>query len=87
MPKGFLYLVAVMDWYSRKVLSWRLSNTRNTGFCVEALEEAIERYGTPEIFNPDQGSQFISDKLTGVLNVHDIRIRMDGKGHWITMCL
>ncbi|MBN2965622.1 IS3 family transposase, partial [Sulfurospirillum sp. T05] len=66
MQKGFLYLVAVMDWYSRKVLSWRISNTMDTDFCIEALEEAIEKYGTPEIFNTDQGSQFTSQRFTGV---------------------
>jgi putative transposase len=83
MAKGFLYLVAIMDWSSRKVLSWRLSNTMDTGFCVEALEEAIDRYGPPEIFNTDQGSQFTSDKFTGVLKAHDIKISMDGKGRWV----
>lgn len=83
MAKGFLYLVAMMDWSSRKVLSWRLSNTMDTGFCVEALEEAISRYGPPEIFNTDQGCQFTSDKFTGVLKAHDIKISMDGKGRWV----
>jgi putative transposase len=80
--KGFLYLVAVMDRHSRKVLSWRL-NTMDTGFCVEALEEVIARYGTPDIFNTDQGSQFTSDKFTGTLNAYGIKISMDGKGHWV----
>jgi putative transposase len=83
MPKGFLYLVAVVDWYSRKVLSWRLSNTMESDFCVEALEEALARHGTPEIFNTDQGSQFTSEAFTTVLSDHDIKISMDGKGRWI----
>jgi putative transposase len=69
-----------MDWFSRKVLSWRLSNTLDTSFCIEALKEAIERYGVPEIFNTDQGSQFTSDEFTAVLKSHKIRISMDGKG-------
>lgn len=77
---GHVYLVAVMDWFSRKVLSWRLSNTLDTSFCIEALKEAIERYGVPEIFNTDQGSQFTSDEFTAVLKSHKIRISMDGKG-------
>ncbi len=83
MARGFVYLVAVMDWYSRRVLSWRLSNTLDTSFCIEALEEAIENYGAPEIFNTDQGSQFTSDDFTGVLKEHGIKISMDGKGRWI----
>ncbi len=83
MARGFVYLVAVMDWYSRRVLSWRVSNTLDTSFCTEALEEAIERYGAPEIFNTDQGSQFTSDDFTGVLKEHGIKISMDGKGRWI----
>lgn len=83
MAKGFLYLVAVMDWHSRKVLSWRLSNTMDTRFCLEALDEAIERYGTPEIFNTDQGSQFTSEAFTGKLKAHQIQISMDGKGRWV----
>ena len=83
MARGFVYLVAIMDWYSRKVLSWRVSNTLDTSFCVDALEEAIEAYGAPEIFNTDQGSQFISEEFTGVLKRHDIRISMDGKGRWV----
>lgn len=82
MAHGFLYLVAIMDWYSRKVLSWRLSTTQDATFCVEALEEAIERYGCPEIFNTDQGSQFTSAAWTDVLKAHGIRISMDGKGQW-----
>ena len=82
MRRGFVYLVAIVDWYSRRVLAWRLSNTLTTDFCIEALEEAITRYGTPEIFNTDQGSQFTSAEFTGVLKAHDIRISMDGKGCW-----
>jgi putative transposase len=80
MNRGFMYLVAIMDWHSRKVLSWRLSNTMETDFCVEALEEAIRRYGTPEIFNTDQGAQFTSDDYTGLLKKHHIDISMDGRG-------
>lgn len=83
MAHGFLYLVAIMDWYSRKVLSWRLSTTQDATFCVEALQEAIERYGCPEIVNTDQGSQFTSTAWTGVLEEHGIRISMDGKGQWM----
>ena len=83
MARGFVYLVAIMDWYSRKVLSWRVSNTLDTSFCVDALEEAIEAYGVPEIFNTDQGSQFTSEEFTGVLKRHDVRISMDGKGRWV----
>jgi putative transposase len=83
MARGFVYLVAVMDWYSRRVLSWRVSNTLETSFCIEALEEAIENHGAPEIFNTDQGSQFTSDDFIGVLKEHDIRISMDGKGRWV----
>lgn len=82
MRRGFVYLVAIMDWYSRRVLAWRLSNTLSTDLCVEALEEAIVRYGVPEIFNTDQGSQFTSAEFTGVLKEHGIRISMDGKGCW-----
>ena len=83
IKKGYLYLVAVMDWYSRKVLSWRLSNTMDSRFCIEALEEAIERYGAPNIFNTDQGSQFTSLAFTEVLEKHHIKISMDGKGRWM----
>lgn len=83
MAKGFAYLIAVMDWHSRRVLSWRLSNTLDTSFCVEALEEAIQRYGTPKIFNTDQGSQFTSSDFTDVLKAHRIQISMDGKGRWV----
>jgi len=82
MRRGFLYLVAVIDWFSRKVLAWRVSNTLTTDFCLEAVREAIWRYGAPEIFNTDQGSQFTSAEFTGLLKRHDIRISMDGKGCW-----
>ena len=83
MARGFVYLVAIMDWHSRKVLSWKLSNSLDTSFCVEALEEAMEIYGKPEIFNTDQGSQFTSDDFTKVLKGNDIQISMDGKGRWV----
>jgi putative transposase len=82
MAHGFLYVVAIMDWHSRKVLSWRLSNTQDTAFCIEALREAIGRFGTPEIFNTDQGSQFTGAAFTGVLADNGIAISMDGKGAW-----
>jgi putative transposase len=78
--KGHCYLVAVIDWFSRKVLSWRMSNTLDSSFCVDALEDAIRGFGLPEIFNTDQGSQFTSDVFTGVLNDHGVKISMDGKG-------
>ena len=81
MARGFLYLVAIIDWYSRYVLSWKLSNTLDTGFCVEALEEALKK-GKPEIFNTDQGSQFTGEAFTGLLKQHGIRISMDGKGSY-----
>ena len=83
MRRGFLYLVAVMDWSSRKVLSWRVSNTMDVEFCVEALEEALARFGRPEIFNTDQGSQFTSSDFTDVLKAADVRISMDGRGRWM----
>ena len=83
MERGFLYLVAVMDWYSRKVLSWRLSNTMDAGFCIEALKEALATYGPPEIFNSDQGSQFTSTEFTDVLKQAEVKISMDGRGRWI----
>jgi len=82
MRRGFVYLFAVLDWASRRVLSWRLSNTMTTDFCIEAVEEAIARFGTPEIFNTDQGSQFTSMEFTGLLKQHGIAISMDGKGCW-----
>ena len=80
LRRGFVYLVAIIDWYSRKVLTWGLSNTMDAGFCVDSLEEAIEDYGTPEIFNSDQGSQFTSDSFTAVLIKNRITISMDGRG-------
>lgn len=83
MAKGFLYLVAIIDWFSRKVLSWRLSNTMDTSFCLEALEEALQHYGPPDIFNSDQGSQFTSTEFTQALLDRGIRISMDGKGRWV----
>ncbi len=83
MARGFLYLVAIMDWHSRKVLSWRLSNTMDCLFCIEALEEAFIHYGKPEIFNTDQGSQFTSSEFTGKLKREEIKISMDGKGCWV----
>jgi len=83
MRKGFLYLVAVMDWHSRKVLSWRLSNTMDADFCVLALEEALAKHGIPAIFNTDQGCQFTSFAFTNVLRSHGIRISMDGRGRWL----
>ena len=82
MRKGFVYLAAVVDWHSRKVLAHRVSITLETGFCIEAVEEAIRHYGKPEIFNTDQGSQFTSGDFTGLLKNHGIRISMDGKGAW-----
>jgi putative transposase len=83
MQGGFVYLVAVMDWYSRKVLSWEVSNSMDDDFCVSALESAIRIHGTPEIFNTDQGSQFTGKAFTDVLKDHDIKISMDGKGRWM----
>ena len=80
LPRGFVYLVAIIDWYSRKVLAWRLSNTMEAGFCVDCLEDALRRYGKPEIFNSDQGAQFTSDAFTGVLIQNGITISMDGRG-------
>jgi putative transposase len=83
MQRGFLYLVAVMDWATRKVLSWQVSNTMDADFCIEALEEALARFGKPEIFNTDQGSQFTSPQFTGVLRAAGVRISMDGRGRWM----
>ena len=83
MARGFLYLVAVVDWYSRKVLAHRLSNTLDADFCVEAAHDALERYGAPEIFNTDQGCQFTATAFTDVLKAHGVRISMDGKGRWM----
>ena len=80
MAKGFMYLVAVIDWYSRFILSWRLSNTLTADFCIEAVEEAFEKYGKPEIFNTDQGSQFTSNDFINLLLKAEVKISMDGKG-------
>jgi len=82
MRRGFLFLVAVMDWHSRKILSWRLSNTMHADFCIEALQEAITRYGKPDTVNTDQGSQFTCTDFIDVLKTHEIAISMDGKGCW-----
>ena len=81
MARGFLYLVAIIDWYSRYVLAWRLANTLDAGFCVEALEEALKK-GRPEIFNTDQGAQFTGEAFTGLLESHGVRISMDGRGSY-----
>ncbi len=83
MRRGFMYLVAVMDWATRRVLSWRVSNSMEADFCIEALEEALAKYGQPEIFNTDQGSQFTSARFTGVLEIKGIKISMDGRGRWM----
>jgi len=80
LSQGFIYLVAVMDWYSRYVLSWRLSNSLDSSFCIEALEDALMVYGLPEIFNSDQGVQFTSESFTGLLLANGIKISMDAKG-------
>jgi putative transposase len=80
LARGFVYLVAVIDWYSRKVLAFRLSNTLDSGFCVDCLEQALQAYGAPELFNSDQGCQFTSEAFTGVLKAQDIAISMDGRG-------
>ena len=82
MARGFVYLAAVIDWFSRKVLSWRISITMDKAFCIEAVEEALARYGRPDIFNTDQGSQFTSAAFTGLLLGNGIKISMDGKGAW-----
>jgi putative transposase len=83
MRRGFLYLVAIMDWASRRVLAWRLSNTMEADFCIEALGEALAKFGRPEIFNTDQGSQFTSPRFTGCLSGAGVRISMDGRGRWM----
>ena len=83
MAKGFVYLVAILDLYSRKVVAWRTNNTLTSDFCVEALQEALMRFGRPEIFNTDQGSQFTAEVFTDVLKAHDVAISMDGKGRWV----
>lgn len=80
MAHGFVYLVAIMDWCSRRVLSWRVSNTLDTSFCIEALEEALSGFGTPEIFNTDQGAQFASEAFASVVRSRGVKISMDGKG-------
>jgi putative transposase len=82
MTRGFVYLAAVVDWFSRRVLAWRVSITMDTSFCIEALDEALSQYGKPEIFNTDQGSQFTSEAFTGRLKEEGIQISMDGKGRW-----
>jgi putative transposase len=82
MAKGFVYLAAVVDWFTRRVLSWKVSITMDVHFCLEAVEEAISKYGTPEIMNTDQGSQFTSQAFTGLLKDNGIQISMDGKGSW-----
>ena len=82
MARGFVYLAAVVDWFSRRVLAWKLSITMDVSFCIEALEEALSNYGKPEIFNTDQGSQFTSEAFTGRLKKEGIQISMDGKGRW-----
>lgn len=82
MARGYLYLIAIMDWATRKVLSWRLSNTLDSRFCVDALKEALLRYGAPEIFNTDQGCQFTSEAFTSVLKTWGVKISMDGKGRF-----
>jgi putative transposase len=83
MRRGFLYLMAIMDWASRKVLAWRLSNTMDAEFCIEALEDALARFGKPDIFNTDQGSQFTSTGFTDALRDAEVRISMDGRGRWM----
>jgi putative transposase len=82
MARGFVYLAAVVDWFSRKILAWKLSITLDTAFCIEAVEEALQNYGAPQIFNTDQGSQFTSVAFTGLLRQHEIAISMDGRGAW-----
>ena len=83
MRRGFLYLVAIMDWATRRVLAWRLSNSMEVEFCLEALEEAMARYGRPEIFNTDQGSQFTSPRFTALLIDAGVKVSMDGRGRWL----
>jgi putative transposase len=82
MTRGFVYLAAVVDWFSRRVLSWRLSITMDVDICLEAVEEALARYGRPDIFNTDQGSQFTSAAFTGLLLENAIAVSMDGRGAW-----
>lgn len=83
MRKGFVYLAAVLDWATRRVLSWRLSNSLTTDFCIEAVEDALQRHGKPKIFNTDQGSQFTSQQFVNLIQGHGIQISMDGKGRWV----
>jgi putative transposase len=83
MRKGFVYLAAVLDWATRRVLSWRLSNTLTTDFCLDAVEDALDQYGTPEIFNTDQGSQFTSSEFVDLMQRRSIRLSMDGQGRWV----
>ena len=83
MAHGFMYLVAVLDWFSRRVLSWELSNTMDVALCVAALEEALGRFGAPDIFNTDQGSQYTSAAFTGILESHQVAISMDGRGRFL----
>ena len=83
MSHGFMYLVAIMDWHSRKVLSWRISNTMETGFCLEALQEAFQNYGRPEIFNTDQGSQFTSNAFVSAVEATGAKMSMDGRGRFL----
>lgn len=83
MKRGFVFLVAILDWSTRRVLAHRVSTSMSTDFCIEALEEALAKYGRPEIFNTDQGSQFTSEGFTDILKNHDIKISMDGKGRWV----
>ena len=83
MSHGFAYLVAIMDWFSRRVLAWRLSNTMDTSFCVEALQEAVDVFGVPNIFNTDQGAQFTANAFTDVLLERGIKVSMDGRGRWL----
>ena len=83
MQRGFMYLMAIMDWYSLKVLAWRLSNSMEADFCIEALKKVLATHGTPQIFNTDQGNQFISGDWIGVLSAAKIKISMDGKGRWV----
>ncbi len=78
-----MYLTVIMDWYSRRVLAWRASNTLETAPCIAALEEAATRYGVSEIFNTDQGTQYTSEAFTAVLTAHHVKISMDGKGRWV----
>lgn len=83
MEQGFMYLTAIIDWYSRMILSWRLSNTMETHFCVDVLQEAFANFGEPEVFNTDQGSQYISEKFLKCFEGRDTQNSMDGKGRWI----